>query len=161
MAVANGEHARRITTARVIRFEGLENVPLGKIQTPLLYLNRSIRQLRVGPQQTAQIRGRNSEFVCRLADIYAMTAENFDDNVSVQMLDAVGNDGLAVEVARGDGSISFFSNSAMARRRAAMSERSSAALIGARRSSLRPGRALTRAGLSPFSLAMRSGAVNK
>jgi hypothetical protein len=38
-----------------------------------------------------------------------------------------------------------------------MSERLSAASMGARRSSLRPGLGLTRAGLSKFSLAMRSG----
>src|ERR1700722_11858756 len=55
MAVANGEHARRIAPAGVIRFERFENVPLSKIQTPLLNLNRSIRELRLGPQQAAKI----------------------------------------------------------------------------------------------------------
>jgi hypothetical protein len=52
-----------------------------------------------------------------------MTAENLDDKVGIQMLDAVGDDGLAMKVACGHGSISFFSNSATPRRLATMSER--------------------------------------
>jgi hypothetical protein len=52
-----------------------------------------------------------------------MAAENLYDNIGIQVLDAVGNDGLAVKVARGHGSISFFSNSAIFAFRATMSER--------------------------------------
>jgi hypothetical protein len=45
MRVANGEHARRIASARIIRFKRLVNVPLSKIETALLDLNCSIRLL--------------------------------------------------------------------------------------------------------------------
>jgi hypothetical protein len=74
MAIANSEHRSRVATARVIRFEGLKNVPLGKIQTPLLDLNRSVRQLRVGPQQTAKVGAADAQFGRRLADIHPVPA---------------------------------------------------------------------------------------
>jgi hypothetical protein len=96
MAVANGEHARGVATPRIIRFKRLVNVPLSKIEPTLLDLNRSICQLRPRPEQTSQIRGRNAEFVCRLADIDAMPAEGLDHHVEVETRDALGNDGLAI-----------------------------------------------------------------
>jgi hypothetical protein len=52
-------------------------------------LNRSIPQLWPHPQQTAQIRRRNAQFVRCLGDIHAMTAEDLDDNVGIKMLDGV------------------------------------------------------------------------
>ena len=98
MAVPNDEETGRQPLPSVTRLERLVNVALGQIQTPLLDLDRGVRQLRVGPQQTAQIGAADAQFGRGLADIDAVPAENLDDNVSVQMLDAVGNDGLAMEV---------------------------------------------------------------
>ena len=69
MAVANGEHARRITTARIVGTERLVNVLLRQIEPPLFDLNRSVRQLRVGPQQPAKVGTADAQFGRRLADI--------------------------------------------------------------------------------------------
>src|SRR5258708_2091578 len=62
MRIANGEHARRIAPSGIIAAQGFENVPLGEIQAPLFDLNRSIRQLRVGPQQTAKVGAGDAKF---------------------------------------------------------------------------------------------------
>ena len=69
MAVANGEHARRIAPPRIVAAERFENVALGKIQTPLFDLHCCIRQLRIGPQQTAKVGAADAQFGRRLAAI--------------------------------------------------------------------------------------------
>jgi hypothetical protein len=52
-----------------------------------------------------------------------MAAENLYDNIGIQVLDDVGNDGLAMKVTRGRESISSFSNFAIFAFRATKSER--------------------------------------
>ena len=74
MAVANGEHARRIAPARIIAAQGFVNVPLGKIEPPLLELNRHVRELRLGPQKPAKIGAGDAQFGGGLADIDGVTA---------------------------------------------------------------------------------------
>jgi hypothetical protein len=159
MTVANGEHACGVATAAIIAAQRFVNVPLRQIEPPLLKLNRRVRKMRLGPQQLTQIRGRNAKLIRRLGDIHAMSAESFNDDVMIDMFDAVGNAGLAVEVAHGHGFDNCFSNSAILARRSTISERLRASSMLARRSSIRPGRGWTRNGPSLFSRARRGGAV--
>jgi hypothetical protein len=106
---------------------------------------------------------RKGPVMSKLARAYdALNIFNPDGTLAEKLMGVVCAERQWLDATTGlDESISFFSNSAMPRCLARRSERLSAASVGARRSSLRPGRGLTRAGLSPLSLAMRSGAVNK
>jgi hypothetical protein len=64
--MVNIEAASRSWIVAAKRFE---DVLLRQIETPLLHLDRSIRQLRVGPQQPAKVGTADAQFGRRLADI--------------------------------------------------------------------------------------------
>src|SRR3984885_3419349 len=142
MAVANCEHTRRVPATAVVAAQGFVDVLLRQIETPLFDLDRRIREMRPCPQQAAQIPGTNAKFLRRLADIHAMTAENLDDNILVQVLNAVGNIGPSDKVvhAHAHGLRRSFSNCSTAARRWTMRLRLRRSSRLARLSSIRPGR---------------------
>jgi hypothetical protein len=117
MAVANSEHRSRIAPPRIIRCQSLVNVLLGQIEPPLLNPNRSIRELRPRPQQAAKVGAADAQLAGGVRDVDGVPALNLNANISVQVLNAVGNLGPSDKVAHSHSSPAPFSNCSTAARR--------------------------------------------
>ena len=140
MAVANGEHRSRVTPPRIVGTECLENILLGKVQTPLLDLNRSIRKLWVGPQQTAKVGAGDAQLAGGVRHVHTMPAQNLDDRGRVKTRNAVPDNRLTDKVAHAHDLPRSSSNCSTAARRSTMRLRLRRSSRLVRLSSIRPGR---------------------